>query len=200
MLWCIASRSYSRILVVTGTDIAELWGSPVLTVNHILDFLAGPQSSKRGLSATDGKVEVDMDDCKAMSDTNNQECTQSGTPLDRQLAMKKPPPPPFLSYKSPRGERGWAIIALLIGVGAPSLAVLITIVRGITQNRPDLYFVAEPDSCSDLCFMRYRQMLFMMCCLGFLTSYYAFTIGFMGSGPTTWLYKNVYLRWFRSTS
>jgi hypothetical protein len=36
---------------------------------------------------------------------------------------------------------------------------------------------------------RYVQLLVILCCLGCLISYYAFTIGFLGAGPVTWLYQ-----------
>jgi hypothetical protein len=43
--------------------------------------------------------------------------------------------------------------------------------------------------CVDQCLRRYEQLLYAMCCLGLLTCYYAFTIGFLGCGPVTFVYR-----------
>jgi hypothetical protein len=44
------------------------------------------------------------------------------------------------------------------------------------------------------CVNRYQQLLVILGCLGCLISYYAFTIGFLGAGPVTWLYQ-LYNMW-----
>lgn len=41
------------------------------------------------------------------------------------------------------------------------------------------------------CLARYQQMLIILGILGCLISYYAFTVGFLGAGPVTWLYGMV---------
>jgi hypothetical protein len=50
---------------------------------------------------------------------------------------------------------------------------------------PDGKCAAEGESC----LARYQQLLVILGCLGCLISYYAFTIGFLGAGPVTWLYR-----------
>lgn len=47
---------------------------------------------------------------------------------------------PFLVYTAPGGWRDWSIIALLIAVAAPSIAILLLVSWGISQEQPDLYF------------------------------------------------------------
>lgn len=56
-----------------------------------------------------------------------------------------------------------------------------------THTDPDGICAAEGDSC----LARYQQLLVILGCLGCLISYYAFTIGFLGAGPVTWLYQVV---------
>ncbi len=46
----------------------------------------------------------------------------------------------------------------------------------------------ECRAAGEACLDRYVQLLVILCCLGCLISYYAFTIGFLGAGPVTWLY------------
>jgi hypothetical protein len=54
-------------------------------------------------------------------------------------------------------------------------------------------FPADPkgdcEQAGAACFERYMQLLVILCCLGCLISYYAFTIGFLGAGPVTWMYQ-----------
>lgn len=52
-------------------------------------------------------------------------------------------------------------------------------------------YADDGDECRDRgdCINRYKQQLVMLGCLGCLISYYAFTIGFLGAGPVTWLYQ-----------
>jgi hypothetical protein len=49
---------------------------------------------------------------------------------------------------------------------------------------------SKQDECPDKpCQERFVQLMVILGCLGCLMSYYAFTIGFLGSGPVTWIYK-----------
>lgn len=49
----------------------------------------------------------------------------------------------------------------------------------------------ECRAAGEACLDRYVQLLVILCCLGCLISYYAFTIGFLGAGPVTWLYQSL---------
>lgn len=148
---------------------------------------------------------VQSDDClalpqaaKAVAGGQRSRCdvVMSGNCSSTQLAeqQQERKSPSFLLYKWPKGSRGWSIIALLLGVSGPSLAVLAMLVKGRFSNSPEWYFTDESGSCTGLCFWRYQQMLYMLCCLSFLTSYYAATVGFLGSGPVTWAYNVLCLK------
>ena len=52
---------------------------------------------------------------------------------------KKPPSPPFLKYKWPKGARGRSIIGLLLAVSVPSLFLLVLVGRGIATGSVELF-------------------------------------------------------------
>jgi hypothetical protein len=43
--------------------------------------------------------------------------------------------------------------------------------------------------CVEKCLWRYKQLLYALACLGIITCYYAITIGFLGRGPVTFVYR-----------
>lgn len=53
---------------------------------------------------------------------------------------EKPPSPPFLVYKWPKGLRGWSIIGLLLAVAVPSVLLLGLVGRGIATGTSDHFF------------------------------------------------------------
>jgi hypothetical protein len=50
----------------------------------------------------------------------------------------------------------------------------------------------QKDCKVDTCLHRYNQLLLLQGCLGCIISYYAFTVGFLGAGPVTWLYRQLH--------
>lgn len=56
---------------------------------------------------------------------------------------KKPPSPPFLMYKWPKGLRGWSIIGLLLVVAVPSVLLLAVVGRGIAAGKPEMFLEGE---------------------------------------------------------
>lgn len=98
------------------------------------------------------------------------------------------PTPAFLLYKPPHGVRGWSIIVLLMAASLPSAVVLCFLILGRCTGNRSYYFVDNDPKCVDICFMRYKEMLYMLCISAFLTCYYAITL-ILGAGPVTCLYK-----------
>jgi len=51
---------------------------------------------------------------------------------------------------------------------------------------------ADPaGTCVGPCLSRYLQILILLCALGCLICYYAFTVGFLQAGPVTWIYRRM---------
>jgi hypothetical protein len=65
----------------------------------------------------------------------------------KQRQPKKPPSPPFLKYKWPKGQRGRSIVWLLLGVSVPSLLLLVLVGRGIAAGTPELFLEGALCSC-----------------------------------------------------